>query len=110
MAKDNYFKIVYVILTELYESTKAGERVDLQNISAERFQIKSGYLLAILAELLDNGYIKGLIIRDTKTGRVVSNLEEINITMKGIEYLQENSTMKKVTEALKNVKDIIPGL
>ena len=74
MAKDNYFKIVYVILTELYESTKAGERVDLQNISAERFQIKSGYLLAILAELLDNGYIKGLIIRDTKTGRVVSNL------------------------------------
>ena len=34
----------------------------------------------------------------------------MTITMKGIEYLQENSKMKKVCEALKTIKDIAPGL
>lgn len=110
MAKDDYFKIVYVILKELYECKKAGEKIELINISAERFQINSGYLFNIIAELLENGYVKGPVIRTTKTGMAVSCMEDIDITMKGIEYLQENSMMKKVTEVLKNIKDIAPGL
>ena len=110
MAKDDYFKIVYVILTELYGCRKAGERVHLDDIGAERLQVNEGYLLSIFSELLENGYIKGPVIRKTKTGMAVSDMEDIDITMKGIEYLQENSMMKKVMEALKDVKDIIPGV
>ncbi|WP_268873208.1 hypothetical protein [Alterileibacterium massiliense] len=36
MSKDDYFKIVYIILSELYESLKQGEKVDIQAISPER--------------------------------------------------------------------------
>ena len=110
MAKDDYFKIVYVILTELYGCRKVGERVHFEDIGAERLQVNEGYLLSIFSELLENGYIKGPVIRKTKTGMAVSDMEDIDITMKGIEYLQENSMMKKVMEALKDVKDIIPGV
>ena len=43
------------------------------------------------------------------TGRIV-NYDEIGITFDGVEYLEENSVMKKVRETLKDIKDIVPRL
>ena len=108
MAKDDYFRIVYAILTELYGSRKENQRVDLDSISAERFGINEGYLIGILKDLLDEGYTRDYIVKNSKTGRFILSLEEIEITPKGIEYLQENSLMKKVAKVLKGVKDIAP--
>ncbi len=110
MAKDDMFKIIYVILTELYEAKKAGEKIDTEAISSERLGIPSGYLADIIIELIDNGYVKGVSYRVTKSGRVFSPIEDMSVTLAGVEYLQENSMMKKVHEALKNVKDIVPGI
>lgn len=110
MAKDDYFKIVYVILKELYGCRKANQRIDLEAISPKRFGIEAGYLLSILEELLENGYVKGFIVKYSKTGKYVMNLEEIEITMNGIEYLQENSKMKQIYEMAKEIKDFIPGM
>lgn len=111
MAKDDFFKIVYCILKELYACKKQGCRVNLHDISPERFGINEGYLLDILVELLEEGYVKGFSIRKTKgTGICVLGLTDITITMKGIEYLQDNAKMKKVYETLKEVKDWFPGL
>ncbi|HAX52161.1 MAG TPA: hypothetical protein DCX82_09535, partial [Lachnospiraceae bacterium] len=61
-------------------------------------------------DLLEERYIKGFEIIGTKTGRAVCGLEDITITMKGIEYLQDNSKMKQVYNLLKEVKDWVPGL
>jgi len=110
MANDDYFKIMYVILTELYEHMKEGTKTPLADISSERFKITDTYLAAILCELLDKGYVKGFVYRKTKTGRVLAGLEDIEITMDGLEYLQENSKMKKVGNALKEIRDWVPGL
>lgn len=110
MARDDYFKIVYVILTELYESKRNGRKADERAISAERFKIPEGYLLDILSDLLEEGYVKGFTVADTKTGRYVTNIEDIGITMQGIEYLQDNSKMRKVYDALKEVRDWFPGI
>lgn len=110
MAKDDIFKLVYVILTELYEAKKAGEKVDVEAISSERLGIPSGYLADIIVELIDKGYVKGISYRETKSGRIFSPIEEMSITLEGVEFLQENSMMKKVHEALKNIKDIVPGI
>lgn len=110
MAKDDIFKIIYVILTELYEAKKAGEKVDLEAVSSERLGVPSGYLTDIIIELIDNGYIRDVSYRVTKSGRVFHGLGDMTITLAGIEYLRENSMMKKVHETLKNVKDIIPGI
>ena len=110
MPKDDYFKIVYVILTELYHCKKKNENIDLRNISSARFQIPEGYLLDILSDMREEGYVKGFEILNSKTGRYIMSLEDITITMQGIEYLQDNSKMKKVAEALKTIKDIVPGI
>lgn len=110
MAKDDYFKIVYIILSELYESLKQGEKADIQAISPERLCIYSSYMIDILEELLSNGYIKGIIIKQSKTGRFILNLKDIKITMKGVEYLKDNSMMNKVANALKTIKDIAPRI
>lgn len=106
MARDDIFRVIYIILKELYEHKKDGTRTPKEDISAERLQINEAYWLSIIAELLENGYITGVKIRETKTGRAISGLDEIDVTLKGIEYLQENSMMKKVFNALKDIKDI----
>lgn len=89
---------------------KAGNKADLQAISTARLKIPEGYLLDILSDLLNEGYVKGFKILENKTGRCILSPEDISITMRGIEYLQDNSKMKKVYEALKEVRDWVPGL
>lgn len=110
MAKDDFFKIVYVVLKELYECKKQNCRPDPDSVSPQRFRIPEGYLLDILCELREAGYVKGFQVKETKTGRCISSLDGLDITMKGIEYLQDNSKMQQVYHALKEVRDWMPGL
>ena len=79
MAKDDMFKIIYIILKELYEHMKEGTRVPFCDISAERFQINEGYWVTIICELSEQGYISGIKVRNTKTGKVVGGVDDINI-------------------------------
>lgn len=110
MAKDDMFKIIYCILKELYACKKQGVRVNKEDIGWERFGIPYSYWLDILMEMKKKGYVDGVLCRMTKgTGRVV-DYSDIGITFDGVEYLEENSKMKKVKESLKDMKDIIPGL
>lgn len=110
MAKDDIFRIIYVILKELYENKKDGKRTPIGNISAERFNIPYSYWLDIISELSENEYVSGVKIVQTKTGRIICGLEDMDITLKGIEYLEENSMMKKVYNFLKDVKDLAPNI
>lgn len=110
MANDDMFKIVYCILKELYECKKQGFKVCKHDISHERFGIPYSYWLDILIEMQKRGYVDGVLYRSTKgTGRIV-NYNDIDITFEGVEYLEENSMMKKVAEIMKDIKDIVPGL
>ena len=110
MAKDDYFRLVYAILKELYECKKAGEKAELSSISPQRFKIPDSYWLDILCNQIDEGRIKGIKYAATKTGRTVTQTGDLDITEKGMEYLRDNSMMKKVADALKTVKDIVPGI
>lgn len=108
---DDFFTIVYIILTELYASMRKDASFDHRSISPERFGIPQGYLFEIIWNLEQKNYITGPFIATTAAGsRIVEGMEQMKITMDGIEYLQENSTMKKILSKLKNFKDAIPGL
>lgn len=108
MAKDDMEVIVYCILKELYECMKQGVNVNKLDINYKRFDIPYSYWLDILIEMQKRGYIDGVLYRTTKgTGRVV-NYDDIAVTFEGVIYLEYNSTMNKVKEALKNIKDIVP--
>ena len=53
MAKDDYFKLVYAILTELYECKKSGTKIPPDAIHPECFGIPVSYWLDIMEELLE---------------------------------------------------------
>lgn len=110
MAKDDMFRIIYCILKELYECMKQGAGIEKEDISYERFGVPYSYRIDIIIQMQEKGFISGVKCRMTKgTGRII-NYDDISITFEGVEYLEENSMMKKVKETLQNMKDIVPGL
>ena len=44
------------------------------------------------------------------TGETIVECNNMRITLKGLEYLQENSIMRKIYNAAKGIKEITPGL
>lgn len=57
---------------------------------------------------LNAGYIKGVTIQKYVTGETNVDAEDIRITLKGLEYLSENSIMQKMYKAAKGITDLIP--
>ena len=108
MAKDDYFVIAYRILDYLYQCFKRGVQPDMSFISPEGMQINRGYWLNMMESLYTEGYIIGVefptAVGQYKGMRVI----DIRITQSGIEFLEDNSTMAKVKEFLKTVKDFAP--
>lgn len=108
---DDFFEIVYIILTELYACMKKGVNANLDAISCDRFGINPGYMMEILWNLKEKNYITGIQINTSEAGtRLINSYDKIKITMDGIEYLQDNSKMKKIYEKVKQIRDLIPGL
>ena len=108
MPRDDYFRLVFKVLSELYTALKAGEGVDVTRISASALKIPRGYWAEIMANLLSDGYTKVYVVREYITGSAVDGIEGIKITPKGIEYLKENSMMRKVLTYLKEIGEIVP--
>lgn len=110
MAKDDFFVIAYKMLAYLYACMKAGEDPELSEMSANTYDIPKRYWRSIITNLYNKGYITG--VRKIHVPGTTVDTYEIDhpeITMDGIEYLQNNSTMEKAKQALKDLKEIIPG-
>lgn len=112
MAKDDYHVIVYKILIYLYTCLKQGEKPSFEYLSYEKMKISESYWNYILRHMYQEGYVEGISLvqmigTDDPGIKLLSNFM---ITPKGIEYLENNSTMNKAKEFLKTVKEIIPGM
>lgn len=101
------FKIIYKIL-RLLEEAMDDDYFDRSMLSAEYFGVSENRLNAILKMLQDEGYVKGVIYVKGLAG--VKLERNFGITLKGLEYLEENSTMKKAAALLKGIKETVPGL
>ena len=114
MAKDDYNVIVYRVLVYLYACMKRKimfEKATFQE--AVRKNVESDtYFADILRMMQDEGLIEGLTFAKAWGGDVIliTDVEDAKITAAGIRYLQENSTMKKVGDMLKETVDIISKL
>ncbi len=114
MAKDDYHVIAYRILAYLYACLKEGRRPSLEYLtySSDDFPVGKDYWYYILAHLCSEGYIEGVTLipilgQSSKSVKLTQNL---TITPMGIEYLQNNSAMKRALDFLKSLKEIIPGV
>ncbi len=101
------FKIIYKILSALEKSMDMGG-IDVNCISAEQLKVSQERWSRYMEMLTDAGYIKGVSIKKYVTGDMVINIDEIRITLKGLEYLSENSIMQRMYKAAKGFTDLIP--
>lgn len=102
------FKAVYKILAALEKAMDLPE-IGLKEINAEALGVSSNRWARYLEMMSDVGYIKGVRVYQSITGDYQVKDDGIRITLKGLEYLQENSIMQKLYRTAKGIKDIVPG-
>lgn len=105
----NDFTVIYRIL-KIFQAAMDYEEFDPDAISAERLKVSENKLNKLLIMLTKNGYIEGVTVKQS----VLSTIPEVciessaSITLKGLEYLEDNSMMKKAANFVKGVADVIP--
>lgn len=102
------FKIIYKILQEL-EKNMGNEDFAVQSISPEQLKISFEKWEQLLILMQEEGYIKGLVLSNdlSKMYRHIAEPIKPQITIKGLEYLANNSTLAKAKELLKMAGEII---
>ena len=107
----NNFSVIYKILQHL-ERMLDYEKPDMSMITPTALNISEARYNALMAMLAKNDCIEGLIIKkyaDEEIYRVIS-IENARITLKGLEYLYENSVMRKIAHVLTGAIDLIEKL
>lgn len=101
------FKVIYRIL-KAFEKAMDLDEFDVESvITPDNLGVSENRLKAILRILLKEGYLDGGIFVNC-CGIHGIKWEEPSITLKGLEYLQENSLMKKAANLAKGVHEVIP--
>lgn len=105
------FKIIYRILKHL-EAAMDYPEADMAAISPQQLGISRERYEQLLILLQDDGYIRGLSVIQTldELKRRLAYPIEPAITLKGLEYLADNSLMKKAAALLRGIKETIPGI
>lgn len=102
---DDNYKIIYRILRGLERGMDAEEP---EIMTAEQLGISEQRWKRIIEMLVDEGYIKGVRISKEITGYAYVDTPDPAITLRGLEYLTENTLMKRAYKAAKGVRDLMP--
>lgn len=85
------------------------EILDIRRLSADNLGVTEPRRRALLGMLLKNGYVEGFqtiqYIGDPTPN--IEGLEGIRITLKGLEYLEENSLMQKAARFAKRIAEVL---
>lgn len=99
------FKIIYRILSYLNQ-TMGNER-NLEKISHEQFAISFERWANYIAMLIDSGYVSNARVFTNTWGETKVEMDDIRITLKGLEYLSENTIMQRIYKSIKGITDIV---
>lgn len=103
------FKAVYRILSTLEKAMDLAE-FDISQINAKALGVTEQRWARYMEMMADVGYIKGVRVEEGIAKDLLVDVDDIRITLKGLEFLQENSIMQRLYKAAKGIKDITPGL
>ncbi|MDE6244803.1 MAG: YjcQ family protein [Treponemataceae bacterium] len=103
---DDNFKCIYRILTAFEKSLDLPE-FDIADISAKTLGVSETRRVKYLEMLANAGYITGVEFREDITGETDIIARNPLITIKGLEYLSENTIMQRIYKAMKGIKDIV---
>lgn len=103
------FTIIYRILRELRAAMDCEEE-DPNRLNPERLKTTLEKRNSLLLLLEKDGYISGVhsIAYIGDAAPIVNIPPMPRITLKGLEYLQENTMMQKAARALKGIRDFLP--
>lgn len=102
----NYFVSMYQIL-KAFEVASYQDYFDYSLFESDKLGITDKEIQIILKNALDEGLIKGIYMSPILKGfKAVSP----QLTTKGYDFLENNSSMKKAYNLLKEMKGWIPGL
>lgn len=106
------FKSVFKILNTL-DLFLDYDKVDIEQLSPKTLKLSESRWKHYILMLYNAEYIDGVDIRETINGDVNIDITDIKITLKGLEYLANNDTMRKVASVfaktgLKVAEKLIP--
>lgn len=111
MGRDDYYVIVCKILVYLYKRIKGKDKRDPADYiihTSKDFPITEDYLNYILEQMVNQEFVENVQITRSWDGDVVMiDHSRIRITPKGIDYLRENSMMKRIVASLPEAAAII---
>ncbi len=100
-------KAVYRILSAL-EKAMDFPQFDVEQIGPDALGVSRERWSRYIEMMADVGYIKDVEIQRFITGDTSVDARNIRITLKGLEYLQENSIMRKIYKTAKGIVDMVP--
>ncbi|MCC4346488.1 MULTISPECIES: YjcQ family protein [Lactobacillaceae] len=110
MENNDFFTVTYKILSYLKYCYENGINPDPNILNADTFNISKVQFVNTLQMLSDHGYISGVRFTSAKIeGIVISGLHNASITVEGLQYLAENTMMKKAYKIFKEFRDWLPG-
>ena len=101
------FAVIYKILSTLEKAMDCPE-FDIELINAHNLDISEERWRRYIEMLTDCVYIKGVEFVNVIAGTRIE-FDDVRITLKGLEYLTENSLMKHAYRAVKGIKEIVPS-
>ena len=101
------FKAVYLILSE-FEKQMDFPEFDKSRIDADALCVSEERWARYLEMIADVGYVKGVTIKQHIHGETAVQFFHPRITLKGLEYLQENGIMQRIYKATKGIVDLVP--
>ena len=104
----DHLTAMYKIMKIINESMDY-EEFDENCISPETIGISRTRWVSIMEDLIDNGFVKGISIANSLGGKAVV-CRKPALTYLGVDYLENNTTMKKIQRTMKGIKESIPGL
>ena len=99
------FKAVYKILTALEKAMDLPE-FDVGQIGYEALGVSKERWARYIEMMVDVGYIKGVCVKYNINGDKIVEPQDMRITLKGLEYLQENSIMAKIQKAAQGITEV----
>lgn len=101
------FMAIYKILSRLEKAMDYSE-FDISQISASSLKVSEERWARYIEMMLDVGYIKGVSIVRNVLGEINIEDDGIRITLKGLEYLNENTFMKRAYRTARGVTEVVP--
>ena len=99
MAKDDYYVIVGKILVYLYSKLKGNDVPHAEQYiqpMSKSFPVDKDYLYFVIDQLDKHEYIEVKIVRAWGGDIIYVDVNSMNITQEGIDFLMDNSNIKKV--------------